>query len=153
MTLAEIVARKKNLPAVVSILPDQSLQDAIDLLCRYRIGALIVLSPATGRIVGICSERDVLRALCRGRRRDPDTVLVRDIMTTNVVLAEAHHQAFGALRLMSVHQVRHLPVLEGDRLVGVVTIGDVLRELYEAGEARLHSLEEYLSGTYRSEVY
>jgi len=153
MTLAEIVQGKHMTPAVVSIHPDQNLQEAIDLLCSHRIGALIVVHPENGRIVGICSERDVLNSLCSSRRRDPTAIRVREIMTSEVVIGEAQERATTALRVMSTRHIRHLPVLEGARLVGVITIGDVLRELYEEDEVRIHSLDDYLSGTYRNDVY
>jgi len=153
MTLAEIVAKKKLMPAVISVLPDQTLQEAIDLLCRHRIGALIVVHPVSGRIVGVCSERDVLRALCSECHRQPTATRIGEIMTSDVVIAEATQPAMGALRVMSVRHIRHLPVLERDRLIGVVTLGDVLRELHEQDEARIHSLDEYLSGTHHSSVF
>jgi CBS domain-containing protein len=153
MTLVQVVQAKPASPAVVSIGPEQTIQEAIDLLCRYRVGALIVLHPQSGRIVGICSERDVLNSLCSSRRRDPTQALVRDIMTTDVVVAEAHERASTALRVMSERHIRHLPVLDGERLVGVVTIGDVVRDLYEEDEVRIHSLGDYLGGTYSNKVF
>lgn len=153
MTLAEIVQGKDMTPAVVSVHPDQTVQEAIDLLCQHRIGALLVLHPENGRIVGICSERDVLNAMCSCRHHDPTTVRVREIMTSEVIIGEARERASNALRVMSARHIRHLPVLEGDRLIGIITIGDVLRELYEEDEVRIHSLDDYLSGTYRNDVF
>ena len=153
MTLGQIVRSKHMSPAVVSIGSDRTLRDAIDLLCRHRIGALMVLEPETGKILGICSERDVLNCFCSCRRRDPETTRVRDIMTRDVVVAEAQERATRALRVMSTRHVRHLPVMEGDRLIGVVTLGDVLRDLYEESEVRIHSIDDYLSGTYRNQVF
>lgn len=153
MTLVQVMQAKPTHPAVVSIGPEQTVQDAIDLLCRHRIGVLIVLQPQSHRIVGICSERDVLNSLCTSHHRDPEKTLVRDIMTTEVIVADVSERASAALRVMSERHIRHLPVLDGERLIGVVTIGDVVRDLYEEDEVRILSLGDYLGGTYGNSVF
>ncbi|MBN2450134.1 MAG: CBS domain-containing protein [Lentisphaeria bacterium] len=153
MTLASILQKKPPHLRTVTIGPDQMVQEAIDVLCRYRIGALIVQDPSDRKVVGICSERDVLNSLCSGNPHDPGTTPVHAIMTPDVIVAEAGQGAARALRVMSGKHVRHLPVFDGSELVGVVTLGDLLRELYEEDEVRIHSLSDYQSGSHRGRAF
>ena len=120
---------------IISVRPDTGLQHVVDLLREKRIGALLVLSES-GKLEGILSERDIVRKLSE----TPGQVLaetVNTLMTRKVQVCSPDDSLMSVLALMTEGRFRHMPVMEGDQLIGIVTIGDVvhfrLRELeYEA---------------------
>ena len=122
---------------VWSIGPDASVYDALQLMADKDVGALLVLD--AGKLVGILSERDYARkVILQGKASK--TTPVREIMTTQVVCAQAGESIEEAMVLMTNKRIRHLPVLDGERLVGVVSIGDVVKAIALNGKQTFDQL-------------
>lgn len=110
---------------VYSVSPDATVYDALKLMAEKEIGALVVLEGE--KMVGIMSERDYARKVILKEKASKET-LVREIMTTEVIHASPDTKVRKCLSLMTKHRFRHIPVLEDDRLVGILSIEDVKRE-------------------------
>ena len=129
---------------VHSIRPDQTLLDAVAVLLEHRIGALLVRD-AAGAVHGILSERDVLRE-CLHRSADLGRIPVRDAMTTELVVCVPDDELDYAMGIVTKNRVRHLPIMEGDRVTGIVSIGDLVKAGLEAAEYENRYLKEYIQG-------
>jgi CBS domain-containing protein len=121
-TVGVLLARKN--PAVWSISPDATVFEAIQLMADKSVGALPVVD--NSRLVGIISERDYARKVILKGRFSKDTP-VRDIMTQELLTATPSDSIAECIRVMTERRVRHLPVLEGTKMIGIVSIGDVLK--------------------------
>ena len=129
-----------------SIGPDASVYEALELMSRKEIGALIVLDPREGtRIVGVISERDYARNVILKGRLSKDT-RVREIMTTRIIHAHPDHSVQECMELMTEKRVRHLPVLEEGSLLGVISIGDLVKSIMSEQQFMIEQLEHYISG-------
>lgn len=140
MTIAAIL-NGKGAGDVQSLHPDSTVADAVALLAEKRIGAAPVLE--NGRMVGIFSERDVIHCL----QADGAAALDRrigDVMTTAVKSIGSTESAIGALSLMTQRRIRHLPVIDGDTLVGFVSIGDLVKYRIDRIEADAAAMREYI---------
>lgn len=130
-------------PEVWSIDPGESVFQAISVMAERSIGALPVV--AEGQLVGILSERDYARKVVLHSRSSKDTT-VAEIMTTPVLSVGAHHTVEECMRLMTQKRIRHLPVLEHGKLIGIVSIGDLVRTVITAQGEIIQHLQEYISG-------
>lgn len=139
MTVRQIIASK---PQVYAVRPEDTVFDALRLMAEQNIGAVIVLDGAA--IAGIMSERDYARKVILLGRSSHD-LRVTDIMTSPVVCADPGWSTHDCMRMMTDHRVRHLPVVEEGRLVGVVSIGDVVRSQLEEQAHTIQTLESYIS--------
>ena len=128
--------------AVHTVSPDDTVLDALRLMAERNIGAVIVM--AEGRLEGILSERDYARKVVLLGKASKETP-VREIMTTEVVTIDPGWSAEQCMALMNQRRVRHLPVLEHDRLVGIVSIGDVVRTVVDEQQFAISSLESYIA--------
>lgn len=142
-TLASILKQKGY--SLIGIGAETTIGDAIMMLAEKRIGALVVQSPE-GRLLGILSERDVIRSLA-AKGTDTMKLTARQLMTPNPKTATPATTIFEAEGLMTNGRFRHLPVLEGDKLVGVVSIGDVVKSVLEEQEVEVENLREYVAGS------
>ncbi len=124
-----------------------SLADAAKLLTDRRIGAVIVTDPP-GQVVGMLSERDIVRTLAT-RREDCIGLKVADAMTRNVVTCAPEDSIAGLMALMTERRFRHVPVKDGDRLVGIVTLGDVVKCHVEEVERESAAMREYITAAER----
>jgi CBS domain-containing protein len=129
--------------AVISVSPDSNVLDALKLMASREIGAVLVVEGA--RLVGIMSERDYARKVILRGKSSQDTK-VREIMTERVMYARPDQTLPELMALMTNKRVRHLPVLENDRLVGVLSIGDLVKETISEQEFIIRQLENYIHG-------
>jgi len=144
MTVAEVLRAKGQ--RVIKIAPESTLQEAIRALVEHGIGALIVADDG-GHIVGMLSERDLLRENARhfdglGGRR------VVDVMTEDVIIAFPEDSVDYVMQLMTEKRVRHLPVMSHGDLVGIVSIGDVVKAWVKEAEVEIRHLTDYITGKY-----
>lgn len=128
---------------VWSISPGESVYAALESMSTHRIGALLVLD--RGRLVGIISERDYARKVALRGKASRNTP-VRDIMTCELFTVKPTHTAEECMALMTRRSVRHLPVMEGDRLEGVVSIGDVVKAKISHQAFIIEQLEHFITG-------
>jgi CBS domain-containing protein len=128
---------------VWSVAPDATVLEALALMAEKNVGAVLVLED--DRLVGIMSERDYARKVILLGKTSKDT-LVSDIMTSRVLYVSGDQTIQECLALMTDKRIRHLPVMEGDRVIGVVTIGDVGRAIIADQQFMLEQLEHYISG-------
>ena len=135
----------KRISAVWSIGPNVMVNDVIRLMDEKNVGALPVVDKGT--LVGIVSERDYTRKVILKGRSSKDTP-VSDIMTKNVLTVTPSESVTECMRIMTEKCVRHLPVLEGTNLVGILSIGDVVNWLLWAQTATIDHLERYIGGGY-----
>jgi CBS domain-containing protein len=128
---------------VWSIEPEATVYQALKLLAEQDIGALVVLDE--GRLVGIFSERDYARKVALKGKSSIDTP-VRDVMSSHVLYVRPDQSVDDCMALMTEHHFRHLPVLDGDRLVGVVSIGDLVKSVISHQGYIIEQLENYITG-------
>ena len=124
-----------------SIAPDEPVLAAIRKMAEHHIGALLVMS--AGNLVGIVSERDYARKVVLLGRSSTETK-VDAIMTAKVISVEPRQDAHDCMRLMTDKRIRHLPVVESGRVVGVLSIGDLVRAVIEEQERTIADLETYI---------
>lgn len=129
--------------SVWSIGPDASVYDALQLMAEKDIGALLVLEGDD--LAGIFSERDYARKVVLKGKSSKETTL-REIMTSRVIYVHQHQSIDECMALMTEYHVRHLPVLEGEKLVGVISIGDVVKEIISEQKFVIEQLEQYITG-------
>jgi CBS domain-containing protein len=140
-TVAELLKAK---PArVVSITPEQTVLEAIKVLAAEDIGAAIVM---TGdRLAGIFSERDYTRKVIL-KGRSSDSTRVEEIMTPNVIVVSPRTKARECMALMTEKNIRHLPVVEEGRVIGMVSIRDIVSDIIADQDFTIEQLEHYISG-------
>ena len=129
-------------PEVFAIGPDAPVIDAIRLMAEKGIGAVVVMQ--AGRLAGILSERDYARKIVLQGRSSRDTP-VRDIMTANVVTVRLDDSVDHCMQLVTDKRIRHLPVLERDAVLGVVSIGDLVRAVIEDQQLEIDQLQRYIA--------
>ena len=141
-TVAELLRAKTN-ARVVRVRPDQSVLEAIKTLAAEDVGAAIVM--VGDRLAGILSERDYTRKVVL-KGRSSDTTKVEEIMTPNVVVVNPRTKARECMALMTDKQIRHLPVVEGGRVIGMVSIRDIVGDIIADQDFTIEQLEHYISG-------
>ena len=142
-TIRAILNQKSS--DVFSISPDATVFEAVEVMDAKNVGALLVMEQE--RVVGIISERDYTRkVVLRGKRSRE--IKVAEIMSTNVTVTHPREPVEKCLRLMTDKHIRHLPVLEGDKVVGVISIGDLVKHVISCQSAAIAHLEHYIHGGY-----
>jgi CBS domain-containing protein len=140
--ISSLLHRKSS--SLWSVTPDTTVFEAIKLMADKNIGALPVLS-SDGRIAGIMTERDYTRKIALMGKSSKET-RVREIITTDLVTVTADDSVEDCMRLMTGKRVRHLPVVEGDTVVGIVSIGDLVNWIISTQNAEIEQLEQYIAG-------
>jgi CBS domain-containing protein len=131
--------------SVVSIAPDATVYRAIELMSEKRVGCLLVM--AGEHLAGIVSERDYARKVILMGRSSQQT-LVREIMSKPVLFVTPEQTVDEAMRLMTTRRIRHLPVLEGEDVIGVISIGDVVNWIVTSQQNTIQHLHNYIAGQY-----
>jgi len=139
MTIADMLAGREQ--TIIGCSPDQTVSDAAHLLAEKRIGALPVLEG--GEVVGIFSERDLLYCVAQVGA-DALAKPVREVMTSPAITISPQEKALDTLALMTRRRIRHLPVVDGGRLVAFVSIGDIVKYRIEKVEAEASQLRDYI---------
>jgi CBS domain-containing protein len=146
MTLAEILKVKGT--AVYTVVPDLSLDDAIRDMVRHNVGSLVVCSRDVTegeRLLGIVTERDIIRFCAAGKGQLGD-FRVADVMTTRVLTGTPADSVEATMGLMTANRVRHLPIVVEGRLVGLVSIGDVVKSQHDRLAMENQFMKNYITG-------
>lgn len=141
-TVAALLQDKPGAP-VQTLAPDASVLDAIRLMAEHHIGSVLVLE--AGRLAGIVTERDYARKVILKGRSSADTRL-SDVMSSPVLSVAAADTLEHCMQLMTERKIRHLPVLDGDSLIGMLSIGDLLKALLELRQREIEQLQQYITG-------
>ena len=141
-TVNQILSQKQT-NEIWSIGPDASVLDAIQAMADKRAGALIVLQGP--KLVGIISERDYAREVILKGRKSHDTS-VAEIMSSKVVTVSSSESVRSSLALMTDNHIRHLPIVDDGRVMGVVSIGDLVRDIISDQQSTIEQLESYIRG-------
>ncbi|MEO6519986.1 MAG: CBS domain-containing protein [Pseudoxanthomonas sp.] len=139
-TLRQLLGSKT--PEVHAVAPGDSVFDAIRLMAEKGIGAVLVLDGS--RLAGIVSERDYARKVVLHGRSSSETP-VHEIMTADVFTVSPHHTVEHCMQMVTEHRIRHLPVVENDGVIGVISIGDLVKAVIEDQKVQLDQLQRYIA--------
>lgn len=142
-TIGQLLKTKGN--EIWSIAPQATIYEALQVMSEKDVGALLVVHK--GDVVGIFSERDYARKLILKGKFSRDTS-VEELMTRKVLYVGPESTIEDCMALMTAKSVRHLPIIKNERLIGIVTLGDVVKQIISDREFTIHQLENYISGSY-----
>ncbi|MEB2350002.1 MAG: CBS domain-containing protein [Burkholderiaceae bacterium] len=141
-TVGSIIRAKPD-QHVHAIAPSATMREALETMARHNIGALLVMED--GQIVGIVTERDYARK-CVLKGRSSRETRVRELMTSPVLYVGPDESNENCMALMTENRLRHLPVLDGEKLVGLVSIGDLVKDIISEQQFVIRQLEHYIAG-------
>ena len=140
-----LVLQHKSTREVPPIDPRQTVFEALELMAKHDVGAVLAISE--GHLEGIFSERDYARKVALRGHASRETK-VSEIMTSALVTVTCDHTVDECMNLMTEHHIRHLPVLEGGRVVGMISIGDLVKWVISGQQQTIEALQGYISGGY-----
>ena len=141
-TLQQILNEKKH-KELISIAPDRPVFDALVILAEYKIGALAIMQG--DKLVGIFSERDYAREIVL-QGRSSKTTQIREVMSTKLITGKPSDLVDAAMSIMSEKRIRHLPILDGDKVLGMLSLGDLVKETITYQQYLIKQLENYIRG-------
>lgn len=141
-TIGQVLRKKGN--GFHAIGPEATVFDALEIMAEKNIGALLVVE--SGRLVGVFSERDYARKVILKGKSSRETT-VRELMSTPAITVNLRQTLRDCMVLMSRSNIRHLPVMDNDVLMGIVSIGDVVNAIISTQDSAIEELEEYIAGT------
>ena len=144
MTTASDILKSKPDQIVHTITPSASVFDALKLMADKSIGALVV-TEGEHVVVGMITERDYARKIILMARSSKDTP-VRDIMTASVMFVRPGHTSEECMMLMTENRLRHLPVMDGGKMIGIISIGDLVKGIISEQKFIIEQLEHYITG-------
>ena len=144
MSDVKSILKAKSSNTIFSVPPETSVLDAIKLMCYQNVTCLLVT--VDGNLVGIFTERDYIRKLIVMGKRSNDT-RIGEVMTPNPISVQPNNNIDECMRIMNKNQFRHLPVVEQGKLIGVVSIGDLVQEIIEEKNRTIGYLEQYIQQT------
>ena len=139
-TLQQLI-KEKDIQELLSIEPSQTLTDALTIMAEYKIGALLVMK--NKKMVGIVSERDYAREVVL-KKKSPKTTLVEDIMTRKIISLSGTDSFEKGLEVMTERRIRHLPVMHDEEILGMVSIGDLVKEMIAHQKHLISQLESFI---------
>ncbi|WP_205748223.1 CBS domain-containing protein [Dyadobacter bucti] len=142
--LVQNVIGNKPVNAIWSVTQDNTVFEALELMAAKNIGAVLVLED--NELIGIFSERDYARKVILLGRASRDT-LIRDVMTSRVITVETDTKIEECMQIMSDKHIRHLPVNQDDKLVGIISINDIVSAIIREQKEHISTLESYISGS------
>ena len=128
---------------IYSVRPDATVLEALELMAQKNIGALLVLDGET--LAGVFSERDYARKVIL-KGRTSNEALVKDVMTAKVITVESAQTIDHCMQIMTEHHIRHLPIMEKQQVKGLISIGDVVKEMMAHQKATIEQLHSYIAG-------
>jgi CBS domain-containing protein len=140
-TVADLLKQKGK--EVYSLSPDATIFEALRLMADKQVGALVVMEHDI--LTGIISERDFVRRIAVEGKCELN-LPVKNYMTIHLYTVTSTHSLAECMEMMTNHRIRHLPVVDGDRLVGLISIGDVVKQAIAVRQERIEHLEDYMSG-------
>ena len=139
--IAAVLGQKSR--EIFSVTPDTCVDDAVKMMDEKNVGALLVMKGA--KLVGMLSERDYARKVMIKGKKSTETK-VSDIMSSNLTVTHPNEGVEECLRVMTDKRIRHLPVLENEKVIGVISIGDLVKHVIASQSATIAHLESYISG-------
>ena len=142
-TMRDVLRTKGH--ALFTLTPESTVYRAIEMMADKHVGALLVTNGE--RLVGIISERDYARKVILKGKSSKDT-LVEEIMTTPVIFVDSRQTIDDCMRIMTENRIRHLPIVESDKVIGIVSIGDLVKWVISTQEQTIQQLQDYITGKY-----
>ena len=143
--MSKSLAEKLTERVLITVNENDQLLDAINKLVKYNIGAIPVIN-SNKKLAGIISERDIVKALSNYKNKDYSILLVNQLMTKTVISCEKEVLSDKLMELMTINKIRHIPIVENNAPIGIVSIGDVVNRLIEKVQYENKMLKDFVSG-------
>lgn len=152
MNLAKIIAGKHNPNVIYSVPADMAIKDAAKKMFELKIGSLMVTEPEKPeKYAGIITERDIIRFCCS--ECDSRETTVEKFMARDMIVATVEDDAEKILGVMTRHKFRHLPVINKEKIIAVISMSDIISAFHAEDEIRIHRLSDFIGGTYGGQAF